>query len=70
MRVDIRRMRLTLLLQAVTTVTCVKVAVYEHVVVSHENATSTFKRDEAFAFMLENLSVLRRQASLAAQQVG
>jgi len=46
-----------------------KVAVYEHVVISPDNPTGDFTRDEAFDWMLLNLKVIREQSKLAADKV-
>ena len=47
----------------------VKVAVYEHVVVSPENPEAYFTRQEAFQWMSKNLNVFVQQTRKAAEQV-
>ena len=46
-----------------------KAAVYEHVVISPDNATKTFTRDEAFTWMSKNLDIYEEQVAKAASQV-
>lgn len=60
-----------LLLSTVLYSTCalVKVAVYEHVVMSPTPADGNFTREEAFDWMLKNLEVTRQQAQIASEKV-
>lgn len=61
-----------LLLSVAHYATCaiVKVAVYEHVVMSPTTADGNFTREEAFDWMLRNLEVTRQQAQIASGKVG
>lgn len=54
---------------AIATGAKVKVAVYEHVVISPDDPEDYFPRREAFRWMSKNLDVLAKQAQNAAIQV-
>lgn len=58
-----------LLLLVVNSGAAVKVAVYEHVVISPDHPEGQFTREEAYQWMLKNLQVFRAQAKIAADQV-
>jgi hypothetical protein len=49
--------------------TKVKVAVYEHVVISPDNPEAYFTRQEAFQWMSKNLEVFDEQSQKAAKEV-
>ncbi|KAH3882536.1 vascular non-inflammatory molecule 3-like [Dreissena polymorpha] len=46
----------------------VKVAVYEHVVISHPKANESLTREEAFEFMKNNLNIIQERAAEASTQ--
>jgi hypothetical protein len=54
---------------AIVTSTKVKVAVYEHVVISPDHPKAFFTRQEAFQWMSKNLNVFDEQARRASEQV-
>ena len=58
-----------LLLCDVNVVSTFKAAVYEHVVISPENAGKNFTREEAFTWMLKNLDIFEEQVAKAATEV-
>lgn len=65
---NIRYMLLSLFFAMGTTIK-VKVAVYEHVVVSPDDPEAVFTRLEAFQWMSRNLVVFEEQARAASEQV-
>lgn len=62
--------RILLMWHLLTTSRCakVKVAVYEHAVISPKEPDKIIARDKAFEWMSKNLAIFREQARLAAQQ--
>ena len=59
-----------LILCDINVISTFKAAVYEHVVISPDNATKNFTREEAFTWMSKNLDIYEEQVAKAASQVG